>query len=60
VLARSWQPVASVVALNHLYWMMCVVLYRCIAMDIKMASKKGVLFDCCFGIVTAGYCTLPH
>ncbi len=38
---------ASSEALNHLYWVMRVVLYHCIAMAIKMASKVGVLFDCC-------------
>jgi hypothetical protein len=48
IIAQWWQPVASVVALNHLYWAICAVLYPCIAMAIKTASKVGVLFDCCF------------
>ena len=48
ILARWRQPVASVVALNHLYRAMCAVLYHCIAIAIKTTSKVGVLFDCCF------------
>ncbi len=48
VLARWLNPVASSEALNHLYWAMHVVSYRCITMAIEMASKVGVLFDCCF------------
>jgi hypothetical protein len=35
-------------ALDLLYWAMCVVTYRRIAMAIKMASKVGVRFCCCF------------
>jgi hypothetical protein len=48
VLAQLWHPVASSEALNHLYWAMRAISYRCIAMAIEMASKVGVLFDCCF------------
>jgi hypothetical protein len=39
ILAWWWQPVASVKALNHIYWVMCMVLYRRTATAIKMASK---------------------
>ena len=38
----------AIVALNHLYWAIGAVLYCCIVMAIKTASKVGVLFDCCF------------
>jgi hypothetical protein len=48
VLAQWWHPMVLSEALNHLYWAMLRVLYRCIAMAIKTASKVGVLFDCCF------------
>jgi hypothetical protein len=48
ILAQWWQPVASIVALNHLYQAICAVLFRFIMMAIKMASKVGVLFGCCF------------
>jgi hypothetical protein len=46
--ARWQQPVASVVALNHLYQAMCVVLYRCVTMAIETARWCGTFFDCCF------------
>ncbi len=48
VLAQWWHPVASSEALNHLYWEMCAVSCRYIAMAIKTASIVGVLFVCCF------------
>ena len=40
-------PVASSEALDHLHWVMRVVLYRHIAMAIETASKVGVFFHCC-------------
>ena len=42
ILARWQQPVAFVIALNHLYPAMRAVSYQRIAMAIKMASKQGV------------------
>ena len=47
VLARWWQPVASVEALNLLYLAMRVVLYQRIAMAIETARECGA-FYCCF------------
>ena len=48
IIAQWWHPVASVVALNHLYWVMHTVSYRCTLMAIKTASNVGVFVDCCF------------
>ncbi len=48
VLAGWWHSVASSEALDLLYWTMHAVLYRRIAMAIKMASKVGVCFCSCF------------
>ncbi len=48
MLAQWWHPVASSEALDLFYRAMGVVLYRHIAMAIKIASKVGVLFDCGF------------
>jgi hypothetical protein len=42
--AQWQQPVASVKALNLLYWVMHMVLYRRIAMAREMASKLGTFF----------------
>ena len=39
ILTQLWLPVASTIALNLLHWVMHVVLYRCTAAAIKMASK---------------------
>jgi hypothetical protein len=44
ILAQWCQPVASVVALDPLYWAMRAVLYRRTTTAIKMASKYGALF----------------
>jgi hypothetical protein len=44
ILAQWHQPVASVVALDSLYWAMCAVLYRRTAAAIKMASLFGTFF----------------
>ncbi len=43
-LAQLQHPVASSEALDLLYWAMHVVMYRCIAMAIKTASKVSVFF----------------
>jgi hypothetical protein len=48
ILAQWWGPVASSEARDLLYWAMQVVLYRCTAMAIEMASKVGALFHRCF------------
>ncbi len=56
VLARWWHPVASSEALDLLHWEMRVVMYRRIAMAIKMASKVGVRFRCCFVCCCPGTC----
>jgi hypothetical protein len=47
ILARWRHPVASSEALDLLNWAMCMVMYRRIAMAIKMASFAGVFVDCC-------------
>ena len=52
VLARRWCLVAFRKALDLLYWLMCSVLYRRIAMAIKMASKIGVFCVVILLIVT--------
>ena len=44
ILTQWRQPVASIKALNLLYRVMCVVLYRRIAMARKMAIKLGTFF----------------
>ena len=46
MLAQWWHPVASSEALDLLYWAMCAVLYRHIAMSIKTAGFVGVFVDC--------------
>jgi hypothetical protein len=50
ILAWWWQPVASVVALNLLYWVMRLVLYQGIAMAIKTTRECGIVpfVDFCF------------
>jgi hypothetical protein len=48
ILARWRHPVASSEALDLLYWAMRTVLYRCIALAIKTASKVGICFSCHF------------
>ena len=48
VLARWWRLVAFMNATNLLHWAMHAVLYRRIAMAIKMASKVGT---CCIIVV---------
>jgi hypothetical protein len=47
ILAQWWRPVASSEALDLLYWAICAVTYRRIAMAIKMACFLGVFVDCC-------------
>jgi hypothetical protein len=47
ILAGWWCLVASNKALNLLHWALCAVMYRRIAMAIKMASFSGVFVDCC-------------
>jgi hypothetical protein len=46
ILARWRRPVASSEALNLFHWAMHAVMYRRIAMAIKMASFLGVFVDC--------------
>ncbi len=49
ILTRWRRPVASSEALvDLLHWGMSVVLYCCTAMVIKIGSKVGVFFHCCF------------
>jgi hypothetical protein len=49
----QWQhPVASVEALDLLYWAMRAVSYWCTAMTIKMASKYGAFYVVFFLIET--------
>ncbi len=48
ILARWQHPVASIKALDLLHQAMHAVLYRCTAAAIKMASKVGSFFRCCF------------
>jgi hypothetical protein len=47
ILAQWWYPVASSEALDLLHWVMRAVMYRHIAMAIKMATFLGVFVDCC-------------
>jgi hypothetical protein len=47
ILAQWWRLVACTKALNLLYWAMCVVTCRRIAMAIKTASFLHVFVDCC-------------
>ncbi len=56
ILTQWWRPVASSEALDLLNWAMHAVMYRCIAMAIKMASKVGVCFCCCFVCCCPGGC----
>jgi hypothetical protein len=44
ILARWHQPVASIIALDPLYWAMHAVLYRRTTSAIKTASKYGAFF----------------
>ncbi len=48
ILARWQGPVASSEALDLLHQAMCAVMYRRIAMAIKMAIFEGVFVDCCW------------
>jgi hypothetical protein len=47
ILAQWGHPVASSEALDLLHQAMCAVMYRRIAMAIKMAIFWGVFVDCC-------------
>jgi hypothetical protein len=47
ILTQWWCPVASSEAMDLLDWAMCAVMYRRIAMAIKMTSFVGVFVDCC-------------
>jgi hypothetical protein len=42
--------------LDLLYWAICAVLYRRIAMAIKTASKVGVFVDCYVFVYCPGSC----
>jgi len=44
ILAQWRSPVASIVALDLLYWTMCLAPYHLIRMAIEMASKVGAFF----------------
>jgi hypothetical protein len=44
MLAQWQHPMASSEALDLFHWAMHVVLYWCITMAIKMASKVGIFF----------------
>jgi hypothetical protein len=48
ILVQWWRPVASIKALELLYWKMCKVLYRRTTMAIKMASKNGAFLSSFF------------
>ncbi len=48
ILARWQWPVTSIEALDHLYWAMHAVLYRCISAAVETASNYGTFFDYCF------------
>jgi len=43
-LARWWHPVASIEALDVLYWVMRPASYRCIAMAIEITSDSPAFF----------------
>ncbi len=47
ILAQWLSPVTSSEALDLLHWAMRAVMYRRIAMAIKIASFAGVFVDCC-------------
>ncbi len=47
IFAQWWRLVASNKALNLLHWAMCTVMYRRVAMAIKMATFLGAFVDCC-------------
>jgi hypothetical protein len=48
IILAQWQhPVASSKALDLLHRAMCAIMFRRIAMAIKMASFVGVFVDCC-------------
>ncbi len=47
ILAQWQRPGASSKALNLLDWAMHVVLYRCTAAAMNMATYLGVFVDCC-------------
>ena len=56
MLAQWWHPVASSEVLDILHWAMRLVLYRCIAMAIKTASKVGVFYHHCLFVCHPGGC----
>ncbi len=56
MLARWWRPVAFSEALDLLHWAMHAVLYRRTTNTIKMASKVGAWFHCCFVCCCPGSC----
>ena len=51
ILAQWQHMVASMVALDLLYWAMHLALYCLIRMAVKMTSKGGVLFCHCQFVV---------
>ncbi len=54
--AQLRRLVASSKALDLLHWVMHAVMYRRIAMAIKMASFAGVFVDCCLYACCPGSC----
>jgi hypothetical protein len=54
ILARWWRPVASSKALHLLHRAMRVVLYRCTATAINMATFLGVVIDWCLFACCSG------
>jgi hypothetical protein len=56
ILAQWRRPVASSEALDLLHQAMRAVMYRHIAMAIKMASFAGVFFYCCLYACCPGGC----
>jgi hypothetical protein len=47
ILAQWWRPVASIEALDLLYWAMHPVTYQRITIAIKTATFLGAFVDCC-------------
>jgi hypothetical protein len=56
IFARWQHPVASSEALDLLHQAMHVVMYRRIAMAIKMTTFLGVFIDCCLSACCPGGC----
>ncbi len=56
IFSQWWCPVASTKALDLLHQALRAVLYRRTAVAIKMASKVGAFFHCCFVCCCPGGC----